>query len=56
MKNLLKIIAFFLFIFLAGIFATVVSVNKTLKKETHQETVKVSQDSLKKYEKTRKTV
>ena len=57
MKSLQKIIAFFLIIFATGIFITVVSINKTLKKESKQETVEISYDSLKHYERvTKKTV
>lgn len=43
MKNLRKIIALFLFIFIAGIAVTVVSINATLNKKNpvEAETVKV---------------
>lgn len=41
MKNLRKIIALFLFIFIAGIIATAVSINATLNKKTPEKTVKV---------------
>ncbi len=46
MKNLRKIVALFLFIFITGIFVTVMSVNKTLDKKTPTETVEISSDSL----------
>lgn len=46
MKNLRKIIALFIFIFIAGIIITVVSINKTLDKNIPTETVKVHRDSL----------
>ncbi|CAL2103756.1 conserved protein of unknown function [Tenacibaculum sp. 190130A14a] len=43
MKNLRKIIALFLFIFIAGIAVTAISINATLNKKnpTEAETVKV---------------
>ncbi len=46
MKNLRKIVALFLFIFITGIFVTIMSVNRTLDKKTPTETVEVSSDSL----------
>jgi hypothetical protein len=49
MKNLKKIIAFFLIIFATGVLLAVFSVNKTLKKETREETVNVSTDTLNKF-------
>ena len=46
MKNLRKIIALFLFIFLAGILITAISINKTLDKKVPTETVEVHKDSI----------
>ena len=46
MKNLRKIIALFIFIFLAGILITAISINKTLDKNIPTETVKIHKDSL----------
>lgn len=46
MKNLRKIIALFIFIFLAGILITVININKTLDKSIPTETVEVHRDSL----------
>jgi hypothetical protein len=46
MKNLRKIIALFLLIFVTGIFITVVSVNKTLDKKSPSTTVEITKDSL----------
>ncbi|MDO6673980.1 hypothetical protein C7448_101353 [Tenacibaculum gallaicum] len=40
MKNLRKIIALFIFIFITGIIVTVVSINTTLNKKTPSEVVK----------------
>jgi hypothetical protein len=37
MKNLRKIIAFFAFIFIAGIFVTVITVNTSLNSSIHTE-------------------
>ncbi|MGG8495895.1 hypothetical protein ACQY1Q_05730 [Tenacibaculum sp. TC6] len=45
MKNLRKIIALFLLIFITGIIVTVVSINATLKKPTTQKTLH-SKDSI----------
>ncbi|WP_158091353.1 hypothetical protein [Tenacibaculum holothuriorum] len=46
MKNLRKIIALFIGIFITGIIVTVVSINSTLKKEQPKEdSLKVVQDS-----------
>lgn len=56
MKSLQKIIAFFLLIFASGILITYVSVTKTLKKQTYQETVKVANDSLHQFKSTKKIV
>ncbi|MGG6229708.1 hypothetical protein [Tenacibaculum sp. SDUM215027] len=39
MKNLRKIIALFIFIFITGIIVTVVSINTTLNKKTPSEVV-----------------
>lgn len=47
MKNLRKIIALFLFIFLAGIVITAISIDKTLDKKIPSETSVVEKDSLK---------
>ncbi|MCG1035090.1 hypothetical protein [Polaribacter sargassicola] len=47
MKNLRKIIALFLFIFIAGIYATVVTIKTSLNKdETTNQTVEIQKDSL----------
>jgi hypothetical protein len=47
MKNLRKIIALFAFIFLAGIFITVITVNTSLNKsEIPKETVDIQKDTL----------
>lgn len=46
MKNLRKIIALFVFIFLAGIFITVITINTSLNKsETPKETVEIQKDT-----------
>jgi hypothetical protein len=47
MKNFHKIIALFLFIFLAGIFSTIITINTSLNKiEPQQETVELQKDTL----------
>jgi len=47
MKNLRKIIALFLFIFIAGIYVTVVTVKTSLNKiETTNQTVEIQKDTL----------
>ena len=46
MKNLRKIIALFIFIFIAGIIITAISINKTLDNNVPTETVEVHRDSL----------
>jgi hypothetical protein len=47
MKNLRKIIALFAFIFLTGIFVTVITVNTSLNKsEVTKETVEIQKDTL----------
>ncbi len=46
MKNLRKIIALFIAIFIVGVLITVFSVNKTLDKKVPTETIIVSNDSL----------
>ncbi|KGL62426.1 hypothetical protein [Polaribacter sp. Hel1_85] len=47
MKNLRKIILLFAFIFIAGIFVTVITVNTSLNKnETPRETVEIQKDTL----------
>jgi len=46
MKNLKKIIALFLFIFVAGIFITVININSSLNKtEPQKETVELQKDT-----------
>lgn len=57
MKNLLKIIALFLFIFIAGIVVTVKTVQKTLRKtELPQKTVDAKKDTLSPYKSKKSTV
>jgi hypothetical protein len=47
MKNLHKIITLFLFIFIAGIFITVITINTSLNKiEVTNETVEIQKDTL----------
>lgn len=47
MKNLRKIIALFIFIFLAGIYITVITINTSLNKEdAPKETVEIQKDTL----------
>ena len=47
MKNLRKIIALFAFIFLAGIFITVITINSSLNRtEIKNETVEIQKDTL----------
>jgi hypothetical protein len=47
MKNLRKIIALFIFILVAGIFVTVMTINTSLNNtEVHQETVKFQKDTV----------
>ncbi len=46
MKNLRKIIGLFLFIFLAGVVISVISINKTLHKKPTTETVESYKDTL----------
>ncbi len=47
MKNLRKIIALFIFILVAGIFVTVITINTSLNNtEVHQETVKFQKDTI----------
>jgi cell division protein FtsB len=47
MKNLRKIITLFLFIFIAGIFITVITINTSLNKiEVTNETVEIQKDTL----------
>lgn len=46
MKNLRKIIAFFLLIFIAGIIVTAVSINTSLKKKTPTHTTEIKKDTL----------
>lgn len=55
MKNLKKIIAFFLFIFIAGIIATVISINTTLNKKAPTELVK-AKDTVQLLKKQKKAV
>ena len=54
MKNLRKIIALFLFIFITGIIVTVISINTTLNKKTPTELVK-AKDSVYLTKKVQKT-
>ncbi|MEE9408788.1 MAG: hypothetical protein V3V28_12015 [Polaribacter sp.] len=57
MKNLRKIIALFLFIFIAGIFVTVITVNTSLNKTVHSnETVEIQKDTVSFLKIERKTV
>ncbi|WP_347173075.1 hypothetical protein [Polaribacter uvawellassae] len=46
MKQFLKIIALFIFIFIAGIFITVVKINAPLNLNTSPESVKIKKDSI----------
>ncbi len=47
MKNLRKIIALFTFIFLTGIFITVITINSSLnKKDIPKETVEIQKDTI----------
>jgi len=47
MKNLRKIIALFVFIFLAGIFSTVITINTSLNKnEVPNKTVEIKKNTL----------
>jgi hypothetical protein len=47
MKNLRKIIALFTFIFLTGVFSTIITINTSLNKiEPKQETVENQKDTL----------
>ena len=57
MKNLRKIIALFLFIFITGIVITVKTVQKTLRKsELPQKTVDAKKDSINLYKNKKSTV
>ena len=57
MKNLRKIIALFIFIFVAGIFITAMTINKSLNKtEITIETVEVQNDTLYHLKTNKKTV
>lgn len=57
MKNLRKIIAFFLFIFITGIVVTVKTVQKTLRKtELPKKTVDAKKDSICIYKNKKTTV
>jgi len=57
MKNLRKIIALFVFIFLAGIFITVITINFSLNKsEVPNETVEIQKDTLSLLKTEKKTV
>lgn len=56
MKNLRKIIALFLLIFITGTVVTIISINKTLEKSASPETVEVSKDSIKDPKTDRKAV
>ncbi|CAM1349997.1 hypothetical protein [Tenacibaculum insulae] len=54
MKNLRKIIAFFIFIFIAGIIVAAISINATLNKKTPTEIVK-AKDTLNLIKKDKRT-
>ena len=58
MKNLRKIIALFIFIFIAGIFITVITVNTSLNKPEPQKetTVEIQKDTLRLLKAEQKTV
>jgi hypothetical protein len=57
MKNLKKIIALFLFIFIAGIFITALNINAALNKvEPQKETVEIQRDTLSLLKAEQKTV
>ena len=57
MKNLRKIIFLFAFIFITGIFVTVITVNTSLNKiETSNETVEIQMDTLSLLKAEKKTV
>jgi hypothetical protein len=57
MKNLRKIIALFAFIFLTGIFITVITINTSLNKtEITNETVEIQKDTLYLLKSKKKTV
>tara|TARA_B110000503_G_scaffold135493_1_gene216206 strand:+ start:907 stop:1080 length:174 start_codon:yes stop_codon:yes gene_type:complete len=57
MKNLRKIIALFVFIFLAGIFITVITIKFSLNKsEVLNETVEIQKDTLSLLKTEKKTV
>jgi hypothetical protein len=57
MKNLRKIIALFAFIFLTGIFITVITINASLNKtEITNETVEIQKDTLYLLKSKKKTV
>jgi hypothetical protein len=57
MKNLRKIIALFAFIFLAGIFTTVITINSSLNKiDTSTQTTEVHKDTLHLLKAEKKTV
>lgn len=57
MKNLRKIIALFTFIFITGIYITVMTINTSLNKEhTPKETVEIQKDTLYLLEAEKKTV
>ena len=57
MKNIRKIIALFTFIFLAGIFVAVMTINTSLNKvEVTKETVEIQKDTLSLLKAEKKTV
>jgi hypothetical protein len=56
MKNLRKIIALFLLIFITGTIVTIVFINQTLDKNTSPETVEVSKDSIRYLKSNKKAV
>tara|TARA_R110002072_G_scaffold129809_3_gene268439 strand:+ start:32005 stop:32175 length:171 start_codon:yes stop_codon:yes gene_type:complete len=55
-KDLRKIIALFIFIFVTGTTVTLFSINKKLDKKNPQEIVKVSKDSSSSFLRDKKTV
>ncbi len=56
MKDLRKIIALFIFIFVVGTTITLVSINHKLENKNTKETVEVSKDSTESFSKDKKTV
>ena len=56
MKDLRKIIALFIFIFIVGTAITIASINNKLDKNSTKETVEISKDSTQSLSKEKKTV